>query len=93
VTQMTKAPPSYLEGVYTDTFINTIWIPLPFGSHMEATRCRFPQSTFTEPLPFVSLGFFNSVCNNKVRRLFENNLSKMWKLRSRMEAFLCVKNV
>jgi hypothetical protein len=35
---MIKAPSRYLEGVYMDTFINTIWIPPPFGGQMEATK-------------------------------------------------------
>jgi hypothetical protein len=39
---MTKAPSRYLEGVYTDTFINTKWIPPPLGSHVEATQMRNP---------------------------------------------------
>lgn len=40
---------------------------------------------------FFSRSIFNSVCNEKVRRLLEYNFSKMWKLRSRNGSFCVLK--
>lgn len=38
---------------------------------------------------FLFSFLFQFCCNEKVRRLLECNLSKMWKLRSRMKVFVC----